>query len=31
MPVLYGLYDDANLDDWYDELLSETYANMKMF
>ena len=26
-----GLYDDANLDDWYDELLSETYANMKMF
>lgn len=26
-----GLYDDANLDEWYDELLSETYANMKMF
>lgn len=26
-----GLYDDADLDDWYDELLSETYANMKMF
>ncbi len=26
-----GLYDDANLDDWYDELLSEVYANMKMF
>ena len=26
-----GLYDDANLDDWYDDLLSETYANMKMF
>ena len=26
-----GLYDYANLDDWYDELLSETYANMKMF
>ena len=26
-----GLYDDANLDDWYDELLAETYSNMKMF
>ncbi len=26
-----GLYDDANLDNWYDELLSETYANMKIF
>ena len=26
-----GLYDDANLDDWYDELLSETYANMRIF
>lgn len=25
------LYDEANLDDWYDELLSETYANMKIF
>ena len=26
-----GLYDDAELDDWYDDLLSETYANMKIF
>ncbi|MBR6821570.1 MAG: type I restriction endonuclease subunit R [Clostridia bacterium] len=26
-----GLYDDANLDDWYDDLLAETYANMKLF
>lgn len=26
-----GLYDEANLDDWYDDLLSEIYANMKMF
>ncbi len=26
-----GLYDDANLDDWYDDLLAETYTNMKTF
>ena len=26
-----GLYDDANLDDWYDDLLAETYTNMKIF
>lgn len=26
-----GLYDDVNLDDWYDELLAEVYANMKIF
>ncbi len=26
-----GLYDDAELDDWYDELLAETYANMRIF
>ena len=26
-----GLYDDAELDDWYDDLLYEIYANMKMF
>jgi type I restriction enzyme R subunit len=26
-----GLYDGANLDDWYDSLLTEVYANMKMF
>ena len=26
-----GLYDDANLKDWYDELLSEAYANMRIF
>lgn len=26
-----GLYDDANLDDWYDNLLAEVYSNMKLF
>lgn len=26
-----GLYDDANLDDWYDDLISEVYSNMKVF
>ena len=26
-----GLYDDGNLDDWYDDMLAEVYANMKMF
>ena len=26
-----GLYDDANLDDWYDDMLAEAYTNMKMF
>lgn len=29
--IRLGLYDDVNLDDWYDDLLSEIYANMKMF
>lgn len=26
-----GLYDEAELDDWYDDLLYEIYANMKLF
>lgn len=29
--IRLGLYDDVNLDDWYDDILSEIYANMKMF
>ena len=29
--IKLGLYDDANLDDWYDDLLAETYTNMKIF
>ena len=26
-----GLYDDADLDSWYDSLLAEVYSNMKLF
>ena len=26
-----GLYDDAQLDDWYDDLLAQLHANLKIF